>query len=124
VTSEHVYKLLAPQLENDLVLSPDTIMRSYERFEMLLFLVTLDGRAANLDASNLSTGLIRSGGSILAPRARPVAELESASGGGRHPWIEAGLFDGDKDRFETLIASFESYFTATHPGFFGRSPVR
>jgi len=42
----------------------------------------------------------------------PLA-VQAHGGGDRHPWIEVGRFDGDEDRFETLIASFESYSTAT-----------
>lgn len=118
VTSDHVFRLLAPQIEERLLLSPQAIEDAYEQFELLLFLVSIDSRAAGLDASNLSMGRIRSGGSMLAPRARLVSELENIAQTDSHPWIDAGLFDSDLDRLQGLIRDFDGYFAATHPGLF------
>lgn len=119
LTSEHVYRLLAPQLESLLMLSAQTVEASYELFELLLFLVSVDAREQGLDASNFSTGLIRTSGSVMNPRPRPVLDLEIASVAGQHPWIAAGLFEGDSERLARAIEQFNSYYASTHPGFFG-----
>jgi len=119
VTSDHVYEQLAPILQEHLLLSSSVIEQSFERFELLLFLVTMDSRNHDLAAFIWTVGRIRSGGSMIAPKALPVGELEQASVGGTHPWLAAGLFESDKDRFDGLVRAFEAMYTSVHPGFFG-----
>jgi hypothetical protein len=119
VTSNHVFELLGPQLENHLLLSPAFVERSYELFELLMFLVSTDSLDAGLDAANLSMGRIRRGGTALAPRARLAEEIDAMWNGDNHPWLLAGLFDGDAARFRRLMEGFNQYFAATHPGLFG-----
>ena len=101
------------------MLSPEMVERSYELFELLLFLVSIDSLNSGLDASNLSMGRIRRGGTAIAPKARLAEELEGMWNGDAHPWLDAGLFGGDSERFVSLMASFDQYYAATHPGLFG-----
>jgi hypothetical protein len=84
----------------------------------------MDSRNHDLAAFNWTAGRIRSSGSMLAPRALPVVELEQTSIDGTHPWLAAGLFDSDKDRFDALVDSFESFYASVNPGFFGMPRVR
>jgi hypothetical protein len=124
VTSVYVFEQLAPILEEHLLLSPTVIEQAFERFELLAYLVTTDSRNHDLAAFNWTAGRIRSGGSMLAPKALPVVELEQASIDGTHPWIAAGLFESDKDRFDGLVDAFESFYASVNPGFFGMPRVR
>lgn len=119
VTSKHVFDLLGPMLETHLLLSPASVERSYELFELLLFLVSIDSNNAGLDATNLSMGQIRRGGTTFAPRARLAEEIDEMWDGDNHPWMLAGLFGSDAKRFRSLMETFNQYFAATHPGLFG-----
>ena len=119
VTSNHVFDLLGPQLETHLLLSPTLVERSYELFELMLFLVSIDSLDAGLDAANLSMGRIRRGGTALAPRARLAEEIDGMWNGDNHPWLVAGLFGGDASRFRRSMESFNQYFATTHQWPFG-----
>lgn len=90
VTSEYLHRILGPQLESHLHLSSERSLQSYERLELLLFLVSMDCRDAEFDAHNFSTGIIRSGGSIIAPRARPLEELDGERWGESIPGSTRG----------------------------------
>ncbi len=122
-TSQHVKDQLEPQLEHLLLLSPGAIERAYERFELLLFLVTRDSRSDEMTADRESTGIILKDGSAFSIRARPVVDLEHELRDGVHPWTAAGLFARDPERLADLLAEFESYFSTIRGGYFGRPGV-
>jgi len=123
-TSQHVKDQLAPQLEQLLLLSPGAVEKAYERFELLLFLVTRDSRSDEMTADRESTGIIPKEGSVFSIRACPVVDLEHESLDGVHPWAAAGLFARDPERLAALLGEFESYFSAVRGGYFGRPGVR
>jgi hypothetical protein len=118
-TSQHVLELLAPQLEEALLLSRAAIERAYERFELLLHLVTLDVRGDDTATFYRSTGAMRSEGWVFAVRPRPVVELEREVQDGQQPWVAAGMFGSDQDRLQELLTQFESLFTSIRGGFPG-----
>ncbi len=119
VTSNHVFHLLEPQFETHLLLSATRVEQSYELFELMMFLVSIDSLNAGFDATNLSMGRIRRGGTVLAPRARLADEIDGMWTGDNHPWLAAGIFGGDVLRFKRLMESFNQYFAASHPWPFG-----
>jgi hypothetical protein len=121
-TSQHVLELLAPQLGEVLLLSRAAIERAYERFELLLHLVTLDTRGEDTATFYRSTGAMRHEGGIFAVRPRPVVELEREARDGRHPWVDAGMFGSDQVRIQELLTQFESLFTSIRGGFSGALP--
>ena len=123
-TSQHVQEILGPQFEEVLLLSRTAIQRAYERFELLLQLVTLDTKGEDTVAYYKSTGAMEHEGMIFAVRPRPVVELEREAQGGVHPWITAGLFGSDQARLDELLAQFESLFSTIRGGFTGFPRVR
>jgi hypothetical protein len=124
VTSDHVFEQLAPILQEHLLLSPGEIEQAFERFELLVYLVTADSRSLNLAAFYRTAGRIRSSGSMMVPRVLPIVELDQASIDGIHPWLAAGLFDSDKDRFDRLLDEFLSFYSSVNPGDFGMPRIR
>jgi len=109
--SDRVHDLLFPVLADQLFLGNDAAEQAYERFEYLMFLVSSDD-VLDTDrySSYRSVGRIRPTGGLSEDKARPAVELEAASREGVHPWVAAGLFGGDSDRFAKAAESFAEFY--------------
>jgi hypothetical protein len=113
VASDHVFERVSSQLVEYLVMTTTAAEDVFELFEYLLFLVAVDDHTLASQSGSyprLSPGRIRNDGGFFAPVARPAQVLERESVAGRHPWIDAGLFDGDEARLSAAIGTFNGYF--------------
>ena len=111
--SRHVYDVIAPIYQDQLLISDESISSAFDRLELLMVLLGLFCDSdANIFVRYRSAGIIRRSGSFLSAVARPVAELDALRVNGVHPWIALGLFDGDQDRFEDALKGFNGAISA------------
>ena len=119
--SQHVFDTISPIIRDHLLVPNEAIRSAFEKFELLVALVTLDSRGdERLTALDLSPGIITNSGLLFGPEARPIEELDRAAMGGDHPWIVQGVFG--RERFRAAVSDFKEFFTNyLQMGFFGRS---